>query len=216
MTPTPFFRKSLVLGTLFAAFLILFAVMRMHKTPPPPRISMQEAAGNPMLGNPEALLGLLLIEDFHCHACRVFFDEIFPELKAQYLDTGLAYCIYVPIALFPNTKPLANAALAVYHLAPSQFIPFLQKLFEGEAEDLDDEELIVLTEQLGGIDSDRFRDCLRTHRYYGQLDQNFEWAQKIMGQDFGIPALYVNGLPVSTWSLEEIRESVERASKNLR
>jgi protein-disulfide isomerase len=206
-------QKNLVLSTLGVALFLVASFYFLRSYSEPKHVAMV-TEGHPLIGNPKAKIGLMLIEDFHCHACQVFLEEVFPDVQSRYLTSGKAYCIYVPIALFPSTKPLANAALAVYHLSPAKFLPYIHGLFEEFSsrilanEEL--KELVMLAERIGGIDLERLTQCIEARCFYDELDQNLEWAKRIMGNDFGIPALYINGIETSTGSFEAIEHSIDQ------
>ena len=172
-----------------------------------PQLSLSAKRGNPVIGLPQAPVGLILVEDFHCHFCRIFSLEIFPKIQEQFLDTGLAYCVYVPVAFLAGSKPLANAALAVYHHAPDRFVPYMHALFEKSAKEND---LIPIAQQIGGIDLDTLQTCIETDCFSEQIEGNLSWAKQLMGPNFSVPALFVNGVRTPTSSFDVIAKEIER------
>jgi protein-disulfide isomerase len=63
------------------------------------------------LGQENSLLILVEFTDFQCPFCRVFEAEIFPKMKAQYIDTGkLRYVsLDLPLAQHAGAKNAAEA-----------------------------------------------------------------------------------------------------------
>lgn len=170
--------------------------------------------GHPSIGSRDARVGLLIVEDFRCCACRAFIDDVFPKIRQRYIDTGIAYCILVPVAFLDGSKPLANAALAVYKIAPERFFPFVHAIFKHfgtrEIHGSERGELLKIAEDVGGIDLEALKKCVESNCYFAELDRNLNWAERIMGKEFGVPALFVNGIPTSTVSMEAIAGRIEK------
>jgi protein-disulfide isomerase len=174
--------------------------------------------GRPRIGRLEAKIELVLVEDLRCGACQYFTQKVFPEIQRRYIDTGLAYCIIVPVSFLEGSQPISNAALAVYQLAPERFLPFVHALcdFYHDREvgyDVQDE-LIQIAEQVGGIDLPKLKEYIAANSFARQLDQNFDWAKRIMGHKFGTPALFVNGVRTSIASAEAISAQIEKLEKS--
>jgi protein-disulfide isomerase len=206
------FIQILVLATaLIAALLIAGGAVYEASATPGTRVMLVE--GRPRIGRMEAKVELVLIEDLRCGACRFFTEKVFPHIEREYIETGKAYCIMVPVSFLEGSKPLANAALAVYQIAPDRFLSYLHALFEHfngrSSNGYESKALIDLAEKVGGIDLNQLRECIDSNCFALQLEQNLDWAKRIMGRDFGTPALYINGMKTSP-SLEKIKERIER------
>ena len=59
--------------------------------------------GEPALGETSALLTIVEFSDFECSYCRHFHEQVFPQLKSQYSDTGLVRFVHkdLPLPLPP-------------------------------------------------------------------------------------------------------------------
>lgn len=151
----------------------------------------------PILGNPDAKVEILLIEDFKCKHCRSFSEQFFPKLISKYLESGKVRFTLVPLAFLKGSKPLANAALAVYDLSPDRFLPFILELIhrvQMAKKEYSVENLLIETAQkVGGIQLQKLRECIKTRCHENELEINYEWAKQLMGEDFGTPSLYLNG-----------------------
>lgn len=62
--------------------------------------------GDVVLGNPEAKVELVEYAALTCHVCRDFAKQIFPRLKATYIDTGKIKYVYrdYPLEAGPDGK----------------------------------------------------------------------------------------------------------------
>jgi protein-disulfide isomerase len=217
MAKKPTFLQILVLTTALAAS-VLIAVGAVYEASAPPQTSELLAEGRPRIGRLEAKIELVLIEDFRCGACRYFSEKIFPHIQKTYIDTGLAYCVIVPVSFLDGSEPLANAALAVYKLAPERLLPYMHALFDHfngrESNGMEPKEVIEVAEKVGGIDVKRLRELVEANAFAMQLEKNLDWAQRIMGRNFGTPAFYVNGMKTSTSSIEAVIRRIEKLERD--
>lgn len=198
-------QQLLVIFTSLLA-LIIFSGVVIQKRFFPPTFNLSQM-NNPIIGNSSASVKIFLIEDFNCGYCRRFTKEVFPQIEKLYLKTGKASCVFVPVAFLHDSKPLANACLAVYHHSPDRFEPYMHALFENFAEEKD---LLPLAKQVGGIDLLKLSECIETECYYSQLKENYIWAKELMGPGFGTPALYINGIRTPTASFNIVSEQIEK------
>lgn len=211
------FIHILVIITAIAAASLIAAGAIYEVSTPPVKSHGLLTDGRPRIGRLEAKIELLLIEDFRCGACQYFTQKIFPEIDEKYIETGKAYCIMVPVSFLEGSQPLANAVLAVYKLAPDRFLPYLHALMDfyylQEVGHAAQTQLLELAQNVGGIDVNRLRDYIETNRFALQLEQNIEWAKRLMGRDFGTPAFFINGIRTSTTSAETISALIEKVDK---
>lgn len=206
-------RKALVLLTAAVAFssLSAAAVYRALRLPAPIVLKIE---GCPMIGKSDAKVELALFEDFCCSNCCAFSQTVFPEIAHHYLETGRARCAWIPLAFIQGSKPFANAALGVYRQAPERFFPFICEIFShfrGRA--ANEAEILEVARKVGGIDLAQLEACVKNRSFYEELDKNLHWARRLMGRQFGIPALYVNGIPTSTASFQEVAKRIERLER---
>lgn len=209
-------RKYFVYLTLVCA-VALFTGAAVNSSPAqePMEIASLSHDTFPTLGSTDARVELLLIEDLKCKHCKNFSEKFFPRLVSKYLEEGKVRFTLVPLAFLRGSKPLANAALAVYDLAPERFLPFILELFQRihlQKKELSVEIMLVeIAQKVGGIQISKFRECIRTRCHEDELDRNFEWAKQLMGEDFGTPALYLNGTYISPSLYPTIWQRIDAA-----
>ena len=68
--------------------------------------------GEPALGDPNAPLTIVEFSDFECSYCRRFHEQVMPQLKRDYIDTGLVRFVHkdLPLPFHPHALPAAAAA----------------------------------------------------------------------------------------------------------
>jgi protein-disulfide isomerase len=206
-------KQILVLGTSCLACLVLGAGWFYYtkKLPTPVHI---EIAGCPVLGEKGAPVHMVLFEDFRCGSCKSFNLQLLPKIQAHYIDPGYARFTIVPLAFIQGSKPLANSALAVYHIAPDRLLSYMHGLCQGfgeiETRTSTHQQLINLAKSIGGIDLLQFKTCVMTDCYEAILEKNLILAKEIMGKEFGTPMLYINGIPGSIGSFEAIQAMMDQ------
>ena len=206
-------RKMIVLITA-AVFLSAVAGLALFSSTGSPKPIVLTA---PVFGDKEAPVELVLFEDYKCYACRIFSTNILPQIISEYLATNRIRLKIVPLGFLHGSKVLANAALEVCRLAPEQFIPYSKRIFARfESTDVDESTgdiLLALAKENGNIDLKKLKTCIEQQCHYFELDRYLGKAKSLMRQNVHIPALYVNGVRVSTSDYEAIKQEIERAEK---
>lgn len=122
----------------------------------PPVIGL---AGAPRMGSAQARIGIVEFSDYQCPYCRGFHDQVFPRLKKEYVDTGIAQFIHKDLPLrsiHPQALPAALAASCAG--AQQRFWPMHEALYANSGR-----LVTALYPQLGreiGLDEAKFTACL--------------------------------------------------------
>ena len=68
--------------------------------------------GEPALGDASAPLTIVEFSDFECSYCRRFHERVFPQLKSEYINTGLVRFVHkdLPLPFHPHALEAAAAA----------------------------------------------------------------------------------------------------------
>lgn len=75
-------------------------------------VPIQPFLGAPILGDAAAPVELAEYASTTCGHCRAFHEEVFPQLKAKYIDTGKVKLRWVVLPTAPEPLSLAGAAIA--------------------------------------------------------------------------------------------------------
>ena len=122
----------------------------------PPHVSLADAH---RLGSAEAKIGIVEFSDYQCPYCRGFHDQVFPRLKKEYVDTGIAQFIYKDLPLksiHPQALPAALAASCA--AAQKRFWPMHEALYANQGK-LAPTLYPQLARELG-LDEAKFTTCL--------------------------------------------------------
>lgn len=165
-------------------------------------------------GNKEAKISMVLIEDFRCHGCREFYENVLPKIQEKYINPGAVSLTFVPVAFLPGSKPIANAAMEVSLLAPQQFFSFARAIFSAAQNGpLDQDAILQIAANVGGIDSHKLQNCMEKRCHFEEIDENFEWARNLMKKNFHTPAIYINGDLSSSATFNDVSTRIEQLQK---
>jgi protein-disulfide isomerase len=122
----PYRRLSLVLFAMVAA-------VGLHAASAATTPSVQPVLAEEMsIGNPKAKVTLIEYASASCPHCAHFNNDIFPEFKAKYIDTGKVR--YVFREMLTDPVPFAGAAFLIARCAgPDKYFPMLDEVFHQQA-----------------------------------------------------------------------------------
>jgi protein-disulfide isomerase len=155
-------------------------------------------AGNlPILGKENAKVTMIEFSDFQCPFCQRFFEETFPKLKEEYIDTGKVRFAFrhLPLEqLHPNAPKAAEASECAND--QDKFWEYHDALFENfdtwtvaTPETLTDE-LSALAGTLG-LDTGTFTTCVTSGKYTDKVAQDLAEGQSKGAT--GTPTFFING-----------------------
>ena len=199
-------KKKLGLATVASIFFVFVAALTVHLMTPAHQIKTDGKFLS--FGKRNAPIEVVLIEDFQCKNCRAFSKNIIPKLQDSYVNSGKVRFTLVPISFLRGSQMVGNAALEVYKQNPNWFFNYLKLVLEYEGE-VKKGDLMRMAMRIRGIDLAKLERCIDSGCHNKELNENLDWAQKMMGAQFRTPALYVNGDVGSTYSFEAIQYQIE-------
>ncbi|MDP1573890.1 MAG: thioredoxin domain-containing protein [Coxiellaceae bacterium] len=182
-----------------------------HTTLPAP-IAI-DTTNQPMLGNPDAPIHLVVFEDLKCMNCASFSNTLFPTLKKKYIDTNLANYTMINLAFVPGSLPAANAARCVYAQNPALFFDYIEAIFKNQPPENTNwatiPTLLTFAADIKGIDSDKLAACLVQNPYQPFIENNLKMASQIMNHQVSTPTVYVNGIMVTPLTEKQIEHVID-------
>lgn len=98
---------------LIASAVLMFAACEQPREPEPYKtVEITPFLGTPFLGEGDAPVVVTEYASTTCGHCRAFHEQVFPELKAKYIDTGKIRLDWVVMPTPPQAISLAGAAIA--------------------------------------------------------------------------------------------------------
>ena len=127
------------------------------------------------LGQENALITLVEFTDYQCPYCKRFHDNVFPQLKKQYIDTGKLRYVSRDLPLKIH-KQARSAALANKCAGEQGKFWEYRKLLFKNAKKLSKETMIEFADNVA-IDKDKFRSCFSSNKYFDQIQQDIREAK---------------------------------------
>jgi protein-disulfide isomerase len=172
-----------------------------------------DTADQPTRGNPQAKVHIVVFEDLKCIACKHFNNTILPDLKKQYLDTGIAKYTVVNLAFIPGSIPAANAARCIYKQNPDGFFTFVDNVYLNQPPENEDwatlPRLMQFADVVPGVDKDKLSKCIYDSPYTDFIQNNLKMAAKLQGPSVQTPAVYVNGHYIDPPTFSNLRKAID-------
>lgn len=211
--------QSLMLLTLLGIFLlggILVLIDSLRGEPVPVR--QFQYANQPVIGKEKATIQIVEFGDFKCPTCKAFHDNVYPQLKKEYIDTGKVKMYFKNLAFIgPDSITAALAGEAIYKQNQEAFWKYYDLMYQRQQEEHKvwaTESFLVdlVKKELPEIDAKQFAADLKSKKYQREVDQDAKEAEK-----YGItsvPDVYINGKQVANaTSYQEVKQAIEKELK---
>jgi len=156
----------------------------------PARLDNVDEDDDPVLGDKNAPVTIVSFEDYQCPFCKRAFDQTFPQLKKDYIDTGKVKYVYrdFPLSFHPQAQSAAEASECADE--QGKFWDYHDAIFNNQAS-LGRDLYIQLAEQLN-LDVDQFTQCIDDGKYKQEVQADFSYGSQIGVS--GTPTFFINGI----------------------
>lgn len=170
-------------------------------------------AEQPYIGNKEAPITIVEFSEYKCPACKIWNEEVLPELKREYLDTGKAVLYYVDYPfLAPDSNLAALAGETLYQQNQEYFWIYHHKMSElqGKKDDIWATKSFILDlvrTHIPEADIKKFEKDLDNRTYSANIKKDLMLVDHY--QVRGTPTVFVNGKEVEDVSFAGIQAAIE-------
>ena len=134
--------------------------------------------GEPVKGNPDALVTVVEFSDFQCPFCSRFFEQTLPLIEKNYIDTGKIKFVYKDLPLdnlHPNARPAHIAAECADE--EGKFWEYHDVLFQKQAvwQRLASSDLDITLSQFAvdlGMQAASFESCMESQDIADEVNQD--------------------------------------------
>ncbi len=175
--------------------------------------------GYPFIGEKDAPVTIIEINDYQCPFCKTFASGVMLELKEKYIDTNKVKFVFrdFPLPYHLYSQKSAEAALCYYD-QKLDYYDYYTKLFEN-INALEIKDLKKYAKELGA-NEEQFSSCLENGDFEQIVKTDFEEINQIIQssklEHFGTPAFFINGkLLIGAQSLSAFEEIIEEAIAEL-
>lgn len=159
-----------------------------------PDVMLVKADRGRSLGSDSAKVTLLVISDYQCAACRIWFTTALPMLRSAYIDRGAVRLVWSHYPLRSHAGAVLAASAALCASAQGKFWEASERLFAAAA--LQDTTfgraaLIDSVARASGVDTYTFDNCVESKRMLRQIRLDIDWVDT---NRVGVPlTLFVAG-----------------------
>lgn len=174
----------------------------------------KEPMGARTLGDPKAPVHVEEFASLTCGHCAHFENDIFPEFKKKYIDTGKVFYTFTD---FPLNAPALDAAMLARCLPPERYFPFVVLLFGSQEQwafGANSKDALRMNAKLAGLTDDKITACLADKKLKEGIIQSMQergQANKVNST----PSFLVNGtLLTGALPIEQFDAAITEAMKN--
>ncbi|MFJ5964572.1 DsbA family protein [Bacillus sp. NPDC093026] len=213
--------KFAVILTIIAALLIgIFVIIGNNNSQQAQTVdSKPSIEGQPIMGDKNATVQIVEFGDYKCPSCKAFEKDIFPKLKADYIDNGDVSFSFINFPLPVHGKGTVLAALAseeVWKEDPDNFWKFHESVYaaqpDSEAEWVTPAKLTELAKKTTKINTDKLKENLSKKTYQPQLNTDDQLVNQLKVN--ATPTVFINNKQVQNfYDYNEIKELIEQELK---
>jgi len=165
-----------------------------------------------VLGDGNAPVTIVEFSDFQCPFCGKFYDETFPQLKKEYIDTGKVKLVYrdFPLSIHEMAQTYAEAGECAHE--QGKFWEMHDKIFGEQKNGVATIDTLKKWAKGLGVKEVQFNTCLDTHKYADEVAKDVKDGEAAGVQ--GTPSFFINGkLVVGAIPFSVLEKEIEAALK---
>ena len=149
------------------------------------------------VGDKDAKVVMVEFTDFQCPFCKRSFEQTWPQIKKDYVDSGKIKVVYrdLPLSFHPNAKPAALAARCAGD--EDKYVEMHDSLFTNQDAWVnlgDPKEKFVEYAKEVGLNTGKFATCYDGKKYEKEVDADLALANEVGAT--GTPTFFINGKQV--------------------
>ena len=145
-----------------------------------------------VLGNPDAPITIVEYASLTCPHCAHFANDVLPELKKKWIDTGKAKLV---LRDYPLDEPALRAAMIARCAPPDRFYAYVDTFFGSQEKWVtarDYRDALARLVKLGGMSRDEFDNCLKNTALENKIVEGRLIASKELDVN-STPTFFING-----------------------
>lgn len=172
---------------------------------PAPTSAKVSIDDDPVLGEKNAQVTLIEFSDYECPFCKRHFDETYPNLKKDYIDTGKVKLVYRDYPL-PFHDPMATVEAIAANCARDQggdiaYFKFHDEIFKrttSNGNGLSKDKVYAIASDLS-LNGDDLKSCVEAEKYKDEVQKDI--ADGAAAGASGTPTFFI-GKSDSTGTIE--------------
>jgi protein-disulfide isomerase len=145
-----------------------------------------------ILGNPDAPITIVEYASLTCPHCAHFTNDVLPELKKKWIDTGKAKLV---LRDYPLDEPALRAAMIARCAPPDRYYAYVDTFFGSQEKWVtarDYRDALARLVKLGGMSREEFDNCLKNTALENKIVEGRLIASKELDVN-STPTFFING-----------------------
>ena len=145
-----------------------------------------------ILGNANAPITIIEYASLTCPHCAHFANEVLPELKKKWIDTGKAKLV---LRDYPLDEPALRAAMIARCAPPDRYYAYIDTFFGSQEKWVtarDYRDALARLVKLGGMSREEFDNCLKNTALENKIVEGRLIASKELDVN-STPTFFING-----------------------
>lgn len=146
------------------------------------------------MGSPTAKVTVIEYASASCPHCARWNNDVFPQFKAKYIDTGKVKYVYREF-LTPPIEVASAGFLLARCAGKDKYFPVLDAIYHNQAQMYESGDIrggLLRIAQSVGMNEKQFNDCITSDEALKALNDRVEKAQK-EAKITGTPTFFFNG-----------------------
>ncbi len=175
---------------------------------------------DPVLGDKDAPVTMIEFSDYECPFCRRHFNDTYPKLVSNYVNTGKLKIVYRDLVSVAAHDPWATKEAIAANCARDQggdsvYFKYHDLVFQNTQSNgaglKDGEEGIYNLAKSLNLDADEFKACYTEEKFKEEVAKDIADAHAL--GIYGTPSFLINGTFVEGAREPEILNAIEQALK---
>ena len=170
------------------------AVAQVSAQPPPAVVknALTLSPDDRILGKADAPITIIEYASLTCPHCAHFTNEVLPELKKKWIDTGKAKLV---LRDYPLDEPALRAAMIARCAPPDRYYAYIDTFFGAQEKWVtarDYRDALARLVKLGGMSREEFDNCLKNTALENKIVEGRLVASKELDVN-STPTFFING-----------------------
>ncbi|WP_112179887.1 DsbA family protein [Paraliobacillus zengyii] len=171
--------------------------------------------GQPTMGESDAPVTVVEFGDFKCPACKVWGENILPQLVSDYVDTGDVEFSFINVLFHGEESQLASlAAESVYNQNPDAYWDYHEAIFEAQPSDSQEwvtkSKMLELASSVSNIDTEQLETAIDDNTQIDEVNKDTDIVNAFDIQQ--TPTIMINGIVIEDpFNYESIQNAIDSA-----
>ncbi len=211
MTHQTFQRRSVLLGSLFISLIALAPSALAQRGPdqvPVEELMRPGDLPDIVIGKADAPITIVEYASMTCPHCASFHNDVYPKVKAKYIDTGKAKLVYRDYPLDDRARAASMLARCVGGEGPAGMIGELFKRQREWAFVRNPVPVLFEIAKQAGFTQKSFDKCLTNQKLLDNITRGAKYASEKFGVN-QTPTFFINGKRLRGGSVADFENAID-------